>query len=69
MKYLILDKERHLLACLLFGSPAWSCAARDDFPGWGKDTRVNRLHLITNNTRFLILPWARFPNWLATSWG
>lgn len=62
MKYLILNNERRLLACLLFGSPAWSCAARDDFLGWDKDTRVNRLHLVTNNTRFLILPWVRVPH-------
>jgi len=62
MKYLILDNERRLLACLLFGSPAWSCAARDDFLGWDKDTRISRLHLVTNNTRFLILPWVRVPH-------
>lgn len=62
MKYLILDNERRPLACLLFGSPAWSCAARDDFLGWDKDTRIRRLHLITNNTRFLILPWVRVPH-------
>lgn len=62
MKYLILDKERRPLACLLFGSAAWSCAARDDFIGWDRNTRINHLHLITNNTRFLILPWVRVPH-------
>ena len=62
MKYLIFDNESRLLACLLFGSAAWSCAARDDFIGWDKDTRINNLRLLTNNTRFLILPWVRVPH-------
>lgn len=62
MKYLILDNEGRPLACLLFGSAAWSCAARDDFIGWDKETRINNLHLLTNNTRFLILPWVRVPH-------
>jgi hypothetical protein len=62
MKYLILDNESRLLACLLFGSAAWSCAARDNFIGWDRDTRINHLRLLTNNTRFLILPWVRVPH-------
>jgi len=57
MKYMILDNERRPLACLLFG-----CAARDDFIGWDKDTRINNLRFLTNNTRFLILPWVRIPH-------
>jgi hypothetical protein len=62
MKYLVFDNSRRLLACLLFGSAAWSCAARDDFLGWDRDTRINHLRLLTNNTRFLILPWVRVPH-------
>jgi hypothetical protein len=62
MKYLILDNESRPLACLLFGSAAWSCAARDEFIGWDKNTRINNPRLLTNNTRFLILPWVRVPH-------
>jgi hypothetical protein len=62
MKYLIFDNENRLLTCLLFGSAAWSCAARDDFIGWDRDTRINHLRFLTNNTRFLILPWVRVPH-------
>jgi len=62
MKYLILDNQSRPLACLLFGSAAWSCAARDDFIGWDRDTRINHLRFLTNNTRFLILPWVRIPH-------
>jgi len=63
MKYLVFDNnQKRPLACLLFGSAAWSCAARDGFIGWDRDTRIKRLHLVTNNTRFLILPWVRIPH-------
>ncbi len=62
MKYLILDNEGRPLACLLFGSAAWSCAARDDYLGWDRETRINHLQHLTNNTRFLILPWVRVPH-------
>jgi hypothetical protein len=51
-----------LLGCLLFGSAAWKCRARDEFIGWTQKQREQNLHLITNNTRFLILPWVRIPH-------
>ncbi len=62
IKYLILDNQKRPLACLLFGFAAWSCAARDDYLGWDRDTRIDHLRLLTNNTRFLILPWVRVPH-------
>ena len=62
MKYLIVDRADQPLACLLFGSPAWSCASRDDFIGWDSATRRQNIHLTTNNTRFLIFPWVRVPH-------
>lgn len=57
MKYLILDNQQRPLACLLFGSSAWSCAQRDAHIGWDKQTRQRNINFTTNNTRFLILPW------------
>lgn len=62
LKYLVYDSHQRLLACLLFGSPAWRCADRDCFIGWSDATRARRLGLITNNMRFLILPWVRIPH-------
>jgi len=62
MKYLVYDRYERPLACLLFGSAAWSCAARDDFIGWDKKTRMDNLPYLTNNTRFLILPWVKVPH-------
>jgi hypothetical protein len=57
LKYLVHDRHGRPLACLLFGSAAWKTAARDIFIGWDARARQRHLHLITNNTRFLILPW------------
>lgn len=45
------------VACLGWGSAAWSVKSRDAFIGWDKKTKENNLHFIANNTRFLILPW------------
>ena len=44
------------VACLLFGAAAWQCVDRDQHIGWDATTRAPRLHLITNNTRCLIVP-------------
>ena len=59
LKYLASDHEGRPLACLLFGSAAWKVAARDQWLGWSDQQRRHQLNLITNNTRFLILPWVR----------
>ena len=62
MKYIVFDCNANPLACLLFGSPAWKIAPRDSFIGWDILARKQRLHLIANNLRFLILPWVRVPH-------
>ncbi len=59
MKYLVLDNQDRPLACLLFGSSAWSAGDRDAHIGWDKPTRQRNLNFTTNNTRFLVLPWVR----------
>lgn len=55
----------HLLGVMGFGGAAWKVAPRDSFIGWTAQQRQERLHLIVNQTRFLILPWVRCHN-LAT---
>jgi hypothetical protein len=62
MKYLVRDRGGRPLACVLFGSAAWKTAPRDAFIGWSPPTRARNLILITNNTRFLILPWVKVRN-------
>jgi hypothetical protein len=50
------------VAALLFGAPAWRCAARDGFLGWNEAQRRAGLARVANNTRFLILPQVRVPH-------
>jgi len=62
LKYCVRDACGRVLACLLFGSAAWSCQVRDTFLGWEAAVRQRNLSLLTNNTRLLILPWVRVPH-------
>jgi hypothetical protein len=48
-----------ILACLLWTSPAWSMAPRDEWIGWTASERQRHLQRIVNNARFLVLPWVR----------
>ena len=59
LQYLVRDAQARPLACVLFGAAAWQCAARDRYLGWDSAVRAQNLHLIANNTRFLILPWVQ----------
>ena len=54
--------QGRVLALLGFGAAAWKTAPRDLFIGWSHDQRKQRLHLVVNNARFLILPWVRSPH-------
>ena len=62
LKYLVYERHGRPVACLLFGSAAWKCAPRDRFLGWDSPGRQQGLRLLTNNTRFLVLPWIVVPN-------
>jgi hypothetical protein len=59
MKYLIYSRDGRLLACMLFSAAAWKSAPRDGFIGWSPSVRARNLHYVTNNSRFLILPWVK----------
>lgn len=45
-----------------FSAAAWKVKPRDDFIGWNSETREKNLHLVINNSRFLILPSIRVPH-------
>ncbi len=62
LKYLVFDRGHNPLACLLFGSAAWKCAPRDEFIDWHDRARKVNLPFLTNNMRFLILPWVQVPH-------
>lgn len=51
--------DGQVVACLAWASAAWKIKARDQFIGWDDIGKRKNLHLIANNTRFLILPWVR----------
>lgn len=59
--YLFRDRQGREVGCALFGSAAWKCAGRDAWIGWDRRSREAQLGLLTNNTRFLVLPWVRVP--------
>lgn len=50
------------LGCMQFSASAWSLEERDKWIGWTVDDRKVRLHLIVNNSRFLIFPWVHVRN-------
>jgi hypothetical protein len=62
LQYWIGSAEGRALACVIFGAAAWQCAARDQWIGWSKEQRAQRLSGVVNNTRFLIFDWIRVPH-------
>ncbi|MCJ7685251.1 MAG: DUF4338 domain-containing protein [Desulfobacteraceae bacterium] len=49
-------------ALLGWSSAALKCQPRDSWIGWSQAIQWQRLHLIANNSRFLILPNVHIPN-------
>ena len=62
LQYIIRDGQDRPVACLVFGAAAWKCQDRDRFIGWTGEQRQKNLAGVANNTRFLILPWAKVPH-------
>jgi hypothetical protein len=62
LRYLLRDRHGRPVACALFGSAAWKCADRDAFLQWDQAARQRNLQGVTNNTRFLVLPWVEVPH-------
>ncbi len=60
--YHVATIEDQWVALLGWGSAALKCSARDSWIGWDPELRYQRLHLVANNVRFLILPHAQQPN-------
>jgi uncharacterized protein DUF4338/DDE family transposase len=50
------------VALLSFSAAAWKCAVRDRWIGWDFRHRYDRLKLVANNSRFVILPDWHLPN-------
>jgi len=58
LRYLVYINGQ-VVACLSWASAAWKIKARDEFIGWDEETKRRNLHLIANNTRFLIPDWIK----------
>jgi len=52
----------HWIALLSFSAAALKCSVRDQWIGWHFRHQYHRLKLVTNNSRFLILPGWHLPN-------
>ena len=61
LAYYIKSNET-ILGCLQFSASSWALSSRDEWIGWNIQDRKQRLHLIVNNSRFLILPWVTIKN-------
>lgn len=61
IKYFVYVRDEPI-ALLAFSGAAWKTAPRDTWIGWSQSQRQTNLHLVVNNTRFLILPWIRVDN-------
>ncbi|MBU2750754.1 DUF4338 domain-containing protein, partial [Acidithiobacillus thiooxidans] len=58
----VVTLDSRWVALLGWHAAAFQCQARDRWIGWSWILRRQRLHLIANNARFLILPGESFPN-------
>lgn len=61
LRYIVKANGRPI-AFFGFSAAAWKVKPRDDFIGWNSETREKNLHLIVNNSRFLILPSIQVPH-------
>lgn len=61
IRYFIRSGAR-LLGAIGFSAAAWKIGPRDVWIGWTPTRREQNLHLIVNNSRFLILPWVNSKN-------
>jgi hypothetical protein len=50
------------LGAIGFSAAAWKVQPRDSWVGWTAPIQKQNLHLIVNNSRFLILPWVNSRN-------
>lgn len=60
--YIATDSSGRWLAILVFSAAANHLKHRDEWIGWSNEQRRRRLSLITNNSRFLLLPEGAVPN-------
>ena len=60
--YIALNAVGDWVAVLVFSAAAKHLKHRDTWIGWSEEQRRRRLSLVTNNSRFLLLPDCSVPN-------
>jgi len=60
--YIATDASDRWMGILVFSAAAKHLKHRDKWIGWSEEQRRRRLSLITNNSRFLLLPATPVPN-------
>ena len=60
--YIARDAADQWVAVLVFSAAAKHLKHRDEWIGWSNERRRRRLSLVTNNSRFLLLPGVSVPN-------
>lgn len=58
----VAEVDGRWLALLAWGGAALKSRHREAWIGWDEPTKHQRLHLVSNNARFLVLPGARVPH-------
>ena len=58
----VVNCNNEWLSLLSFSAAALKCGARDRGLGWGYRLQYDQLHLVANNSRFLILPTCHYKN-------
>jgi hypothetical protein len=61
IRYMVTSGGRDA-GCMLFAGAALSLEARERWIGWTREQKAARLHLVVNQQRFLVLPWAHARN-------
>jgi hypothetical protein len=61
-RYFVQERSGRRVGCLLFASSAWALSVRDEWIGWSKRDRAQRLNWVVANTRFLLFPWVQVRN-------
>ena len=61
LRYLV-RADGVVVSLLSFSASAWKTKPRDEYIGWSPEQRQRNLHLVVNNSRFLVLPWIRRQN-------
>ncbi len=65
IRYLVYS-QKEIIAAFAFSAAAWRIKPRESFIGWDDQQRRHNLHLVVNNSRFLIVPWLRCQNLAST---